>query len=191
MVRYARESKNSINRGKVALDDIHLFCNRQRVNISHILVTAMVAICKECDKQFHNKSNLNRHMKVIHADREESEEEMQEADDASDRDDEVSSDDDEPEVNVWNVILDEARDADISVLESFRRNVTFCRSLKRDETYRAVLKTLERAKDEEEMKFSEALDYAVDKRKFLIYKSADETEQVTQEEDKANGQKVG
>ena len=59
-------------------------------------------------------------MKVIHADREESEEEMQEADDASDRNDEVSSDDDEPEVNVWNVILDEARDADISVLESFR-----------------------------------------------------------------------
>ena len=151
----------------------------------------MVAICKECDKQFHNKSNLNRHMKVIHADREESEEEMQEADDASDRDDEVSSDDDEPEVNVWNVILDEARDGDISVLESFRRNVMFCRSLKRDETYRAVLKTLERAKDEEEMKFSEALDYAVDKRKFLIYKSADETEQVTQEEEKANGQKVG
>ena len=63
----------------------------------------------------------------------------------------------------------------------------FFRSLRRDETYQAVLKTLEKAKDDEEMDFSEALDYAVDKRKFLIYTSADETEQVTQEEENANG----
>ena len=63
----------------------------------------------------------------------------------------------------------------------------FCRSLRRDEMYQAVLKTLEKAKDDEGMDFSEALDYAVDKRKFLIYKSADETEQVTQEEENANG----
>ena len=37
------------------------------------------------------------------------------------------------------------------------------------------------------MDFSEALDYAVEKRKFLIYKSADQTEQVTREEENANG----
>ena len=37
------------------------------------------------------------------------------------------------------------------------------------------------------MHFSETLGYAVDKRKFLIYKSADETEQVTQEEENADG----
>ena len=41
------------------------------------------------------------------------------------------------------------------------------------------------------MDFSEALDYAVDKRKFLIYKSADETEQVRQEEEQGNGHNTG
>ena len=54
-----------------------------------------------------------------------------------------------------------------------------------------MLKTLEKAKDDEEMGFSEALDYAVDKRKFLIYKSADETEQVTQVEEQANRHNTG
>ena len=32
--------------------------------------------------------------------------------------------------------------------------------------------TLEKAKDDEKMDFEEALDYAVDKRKFIIYRSA-------------------
>ena len=41
------------------------------------------------------------------------------------------------------------------------------------------------------MDFSEALDYVVDKRKLLIYKSADETEQVMQEEEQANGHTTG
>ena len=152
----------------------------------------MVAICKECDKQFHNKSNLNRHVKAIHAESEESEEEadeeMNEAPESFDvGSDADSSDDDEPRIDVWSTILDETRSSNISVLESFKQNVMFCRSLRRDETYQAVLKTLEMAKDDEEMDFSEALDYAVDKCKFLIYKSADETEQVTQEEENANG----
>ena len=154
----------------------------------------MIVVCNECGKQFHNKSNLNRHVRVVHAESEESEEEtesMDEGTEAFDGGDEVSSDDDEPEVNVWNVILDEARDANIDLLESFKRNVMFCRSLKRDETYQAVLKTLEKAKDDEEMQFSEALDYAVDKRKFLIFKSADETEQVTQEKESSNGHNIG
>ena len=58
----------------------------------------------------------------------------------------------------------------------------FCRSLKRDETYQAVINTLEKAKDDDEMDFEEALDYAVDKRKFIIYRSAKEAEQVQEEE---------
>ena len=152
----------------------------------------MVAICKKIEKQFHNKSNLNRHVKAVHVEGEESEEETdkeidEEPESFDGGNDEVSSDDDEPKINVWTTILDEARDSNIGVLESFKQNVMFCRSLRQDETYQAVLKTLEKAKDDEEMDFSEVLDYAVDKRKFLIYKSADETEQVTQEEEQANG----
>jgi hypothetical protein len=104
-------------------------------------------------------------------------------------DNEQLSSDDEEEVDVWKVITDEADDEDGGVLEAFKRNVLFCRSLKRDETYQAVIKTLEKAKDDEEMDFAEALDYAVDKRKFIVYRSANETEQVQREEEgEAGGQ---
>ena len=54
------------------------------------------------------------------------------------------------------------------MLKTFKRNVKFYRSLKRDETYQAVMSTLQRARDDDVMDFDEALDYAVDKRKFLI-----------------------
>ena len=135
-------------------------------------------------------------MKVVHAESEESEEEtdeeMDEAPESIDGGSDADfSDDDEPGINVWNTILDDARDSNISVLESFKQNVMFRRFLRRDDTYQAVLKTLEKAKEDEEMDFSEALDYAVDKRKFLIYKSADETEQVAQEEEQGNEHNTG
>ena len=52
-------------------------------------------------------------------------------------------------MDVWKVITNEADDDDGGVLESFKRNVLFCRALKRDETYQAVIKTLEKAKDDE------------------------------------------
>ena len=104
-------------------------------------------------------------------------------------DNEQLSSDDEEEADVWKVIKDEADDEDGGVLEAFKRNVLFCRSLKRDETYQAVIKTLEKAKDDEEMDFAEALDYAVDKRKFIVYRSANEAEQVQREEEgEAGGQ---
>ena len=89
-------------------------------------------------------------------------------------------------MDVWKVIADEADDEDGGVLESFKRNVMFCRSLKRDETYQAVMNTVEKAKDEDGMEFTEALEYSVDKRKFLIRRSAEEAEGVRQEEEQAN-----
>jgi len=97
---------------------------------------------------------------------------------------------DEEEVDVWKVITNEADDDDGGVLESFKRNVMFCRALKLDETYQAVINTLEKAKVDEEMGFAEALDYAVDKRKFLINRSANEADQVQREEEEgeAGGQ---
>ena len=63
--------------------------------------------------------------------------------------DEHSSSSDTEEVDVWKVIADEADDEDGGVLESFKRNVMFCQSFKRDETYQAVMNTVEKAKDEE------------------------------------------
>ena len=38
------------------------------------------------------------------------------------------------------------------------------------------MNTLEKAKDEDGMEFTEALDYSVDKRKFLIRRSAEEAD---------------
>ena len=42
---------------------------------------------------------------------------------------------------------------------------------------------MDKVKDVEEMKFSKALDYAVDKRKFLIQKAAEEAEENRREEE--------
>ena len=116
-------SQKAINRSGVDLHNDQLPLSRLRDNISLYLTVAMVAICKECGRQFHNKSNLNRHVKVIRAESEKSEEEtdeeMDEAPEAFDGgNDEVYSDDDEPGIDVWNTILDEARGSNISVLES-------------------------------------------------------------------------
>ena len=40
--------------------------------------------------------------------------------------------------------------------------------MKRDEIHQAVMRTVERAQEEEEMDFLEALDFAIYKRKFLL-----------------------
>ena len=162
-----------------------------------------MTVCSECGKPFHNKSNLNRHMRAAHAQVDQSDESddgVDESDDDVDESDddvdvestvekyELASDNeqlsgDEEEVDVWKVITDEADDEDGGVLQAFKRNVLFCRSFKRDETYQAVINTLEKVKEDEEMDFAEALDYAVDKRKFIIYRSAKEAEHVQQEEE--------
>jgi len=159
-----------------------------------------MAICSECGMHFHNKSNLNRHMKAMHAQAAQDEESEDDVEDDADvesivEEDEPASDNEQPssdeeEVDVWKVITNEADDDDGGVLESFKRNVMFCRALKLDETYQAVINTLEKAKVDEEMGFAEALDYAVDKRKFLINRSANEADQVQREEEEgeAGGQ---
>ena len=162
-----------------------------------------MGVCTECGKQFQNKSNLNRHMRIVHPQFDQSDESenddvesMIEEDESaieeelSTDDEKSSSDEEEVEVDVWKVITNEADDDDGGVLESFKRNVMFCRALKLDETYQAVINTLEKAKVDEEMGFAEALDYAVDKRKFLINRSANEADQVQREEEEgeAGGQ---
>ena len=148
-----------------------------------------MTVCGECGKPFHNKSNLNRHMRAMHSKVYQSDESEDDVDvESTVEEDELASDNeqlssDEGEVDVWKVITEEADDEAGGVLQAFKRNVFFCRSLKRDETYQAVINTLEKVKDDEEMNFAEALDYAVDKRKFIIFRSAKEAEHVQKEEE--------
>ena len=93
-------------------------------------------------------------MKAMHAQAAQDEESEDDVEDDADvesivEEDEPASDNEQPssdeeEVDVWKVITNEADDDDGGVLESFKRNVMFCRALKRDETYKAVITTLEK-----------------------------------------------
>ena len=135
-------------------------------------------ICSECGKCFQNKSNLNQEMKIKHweessdSEEEESTEEESTEEELSSEEVQTSSEDEvsasNGEVDVWKVIIRDANEQDGDVLASFKRNVHFCRSLKRDKMYQKVTETLKRVKDDEEMEHDEALDYAKHKRKFLI-----------------------
>ena len=71
--------------------------------------------------------------------------------------------------------MKEAQGEDGDYLEAFKRNVKFCSSFKNDETYRKIKETIERVKTEDDMDFEEALDYAVNKRRFLIRRNIAKT----------------
>ena len=81
-----------------------------------------------------------------------------------------SSDEDEVCVDVWGVIKTGAVANGGDILESYKCSALFCRSMDNDETHTKVMQTLESAQDNDGIKFQEALDYAVNKRTFLILK---------------------
>ena len=150
--------------------------------------STMVAVCADCVKVFHNKSNMNRHTKMVHSEKENETEDDSDEDvdiDGPSRENEESEEDDE-EVDVWRVIVEEAAEFDGDVVESYKRNVKFCRSLKNDGTHQQVMKSLKRARDGEDMSFDEALDFAADKRKFLILKVAKATHATEESDDEDN-----
>ena len=96
--------------------------------------------------------------------------------DSSDEDssDEDSSDEDD-EVNIWASIHKcadglEGDELKEQLMNSMKLYISLCRSLKKDNTARIILKTLKQAQDDDEMKYSEALEHAIDKRKFLLFK---------------------
>ena len=66
------------------------------------------------------------------------------------------------------------RDYNGDELEAFKCNVEFYRNLTCDVIFHKVMKTVQKAIDTDEMDFSEALDYATKKRKFLILRTIDE-----------------
>ena len=71
-------------------------------------------------------------------------------------------------MDIWGIINNEAGTVD-QILETAKRKIKFCRALKRDCTIEAIRNTMDSVREKEEtMGFEEALDYALDKRKFLI-----------------------
>ena len=141
--------------------------------------------CKECNKIFANKSNLNRHFKRFHDDLSSSEEEeeidqnMDSVDD--DDDDNLSMNESEEDVadrndkDVWEYIVQESKNREIDITEVYKEYVIMMKAIKKDKTHQAVMQTLENVKDSENMDFFEALDYAVHKRRFLINRHAQDS----------------
>ena len=71
----------------------------------------------------------------------------------------------------WCLILEDAENGNRDVLESFKKYILLCRRLKRDETYKTVMQTVKTAIDDG-LDVDDALDFAVDRRKFLILRTA-------------------
>ena len=74
----------------------------------------------------------------------------------------------EPRVDVWQRIVKKSVKHGRNILDTYRDEVIFCRSFDDDTTHAEVIRTLEKVQEDEGMDFEEALEYAVDKRKFLI-----------------------
>ena len=122
--------------------------------------------CEECHKSFSNKSNLNRHWKMTH--REEEVDEESDYSEEESEEEEEGSDNESFSIDIWKLIVDESIYRERSIIELYKEKVLFSKSLKKDDTHRSIMHTLMKAQEEEDMDFHEALDYAVDKRKFLI-----------------------
>ena len=122
--------------------------------------------CEECHKSFSNKSNLNRHWKMTH--REEEVDEESDYSEEESEEEEEGSDNESFSIDIWKWIVDESIYKERSIIELYKEKVLFSKSLKKDDTHRSIMHTLMKAQEEEDMDFHEALDYAVDKRKFLI-----------------------
>ena len=81
---------------------------------------------------------------------------------------EEEEEEDEPRVDVWQRIVKKSVKHGQNILDTYKDKVIFCRSFDDDTTHAEVIRTLEKVQEDEGMDFEEALDYAVDKRKFLI-----------------------
>ena len=70
--------------------------------------------------------------------------------------------------SVWEEMTEESEETHESLPSVYMKKVLFFHKLKRNPTHKSIMSTLKRARDEEEMDFDEALNYATEKRKFLI-----------------------
>ena len=134
--------------------------------------------CKECLRTFHNKSTLNKHIKRAHSDEEESEEEVESEEGASDSEEMSDAGDvEEPwTVNIWEEMKQKSDTTNDSFLRVYKDGIIFANSLTRADTHREVMKTFKKARNEDDMDFEEALDFALDRRKFLTVREFEDDE---------------
>ena len=86
---------------------------------------------------------------------------------SSDEEEELSKDE-EISIDIWNYLHNEEVIKEVPITTLYKQLVLISKALKQDEIHQAAMHTVTKAREEEEMDFREALDYAIDKRKFLI-----------------------
>ena len=131
--------------------------------------------CDDCEKTFTTKSNYNRHVAKAHPEESEEEEDEDYSDSESmsnddDSDDSEQSQDDEETIDIWETMFNECEETGLSINDIYKYKILFLRAMKKDETHKAIMQTLQRVRDEEDMDFEEALDFAIEKRRFLIHR---------------------
>jgi len=95
-------------------------------------------------------------------------EEEEEKEEEEEEEEESNNGDGEMQIDIWNYLHDEEIIKQIPITTLYKHLVLLSKALKQDDTHQAVMHTIKKAREEEDMDFREALDYAIDKRKFLI-----------------------
>ena len=88
--------------------------------------------------------------------------------DDEEEEEESNNGDREMQIDIWNYLHDEEIIKQIPITTLYKHLVLLSKALKQDDTHQAVMHTIKKAREEEDMDFREALEYAIDKRKFLI-----------------------
>ena len=101
-----------------------------------------------------------------------------------DDNDSESSEEEESEdgEKVWLLIAKRSCINGCNALSSFKFFVQICQALKHDRTLRIIMDTIKKGREKYGMKLKEAVDYAVDKKKQLIYNAVDGIDSDDQDE---------
>ena len=107
------------------------------------------------------------------------------ASDATD-DDVASSDNENDDYDeIWVQLYDDATKLDADILNIVASYIRLCHALKHDPVYQAVMETVDYAMHINKAKtFNNALDFAIETRKFLILQAAEEAMRVACNEGK-------
>ena len=100
----------------------------------------MVVFCSKCGKEFHNGSNLNRHMNSVHS---KNEDEEMDSDNESYSDDESENEEEEDEwiIDIWDMIKRKAESTNSNLKKVYKNYVLLVKSFKHDEIHQKVMET--------------------------------------------------
>ena len=71
--------------------------------------------------------------------------------------------------SIWTILLEESLVDDVDILEVFKKYILLCQSLQDDDIYQVIMKVVDKAMNNKGLDFDDALDYAVEKEKELIF----------------------